>query len=60
MGYVGKFEFDVEAPEIISEDDNGGSEDDNSVISANDGNSLPYLPFSVSMICVIFAAFVRR
>ncbi len=60
MGYVGKFEFDVEAPEIISEDDNGGSEDDNSVISANDGNSLPYLPFSVSIICVIFAAFVRR
>ena len=60
MGYVGKFDFQVEAPQVISDDNDDGQEEENSVISANDGNSLPYLPFSVSLICVIFAALVRR
>ncbi|MEL0101287.1 MAG: hypothetical protein VW862_06270 [Euryarchaeota archaeon] len=60
LGYVGRFDFNVEAPEVISEDDEDDQNGENQVDSPMDDNSLPYLPFSLSILTVIFAAILRK
>ena len=60
LGYVGKFDFTVEAPEVISQEDNDNQNGENQMDSSSDNSSLPYLPFSLSMITVILAALLRK
>ena len=60
LGYVGKFDFTVEAPEVISQEDEENQNGENQMDSSSDNSSLPYLPFSLSMITVILAALLRK
>jgi len=60
LGYVGKFDFTVEAPEVISQEDEDNQNGENQMDSSSDNSSLPYLPFSLSMITVILAALLRK
>ena len=62
LGYVGSFTFDVDAPEKVSNNDgnSGDTNVENTENSAAEDNSLPFVPFSLSILTVIFAAFVRR
>ena len=60
LGYVGKFDFTVEAPEVISQENEDNQNGENQMDSSSDNSSLPYLPFSLSMITVILAALLRK
>ena len=60
LGYVGKFDFTVEAPEVISQENEDNQNGENQIDSSSDNSSLPYLPFSLSMITVILAALLRK
>ena len=57
--YVGKLEFSVVAPEIVTEKE---VEDNQEVPtdSPSDENQMPFQPFFYSLLCVIFAALSRR